>query len=217
MVFIRSESKFLERTRTALTNAQTHPQIKAALAEFGIDEAKFTEGWLFYDNGRETWELNQKEESETRVASNTYSKAFNQLEMTFKRHRELTLILCKKDPDTLIYLGVKGNFPLQYNEFFDKVKLFYTTITTNPAVQAKLAIIKLTPEVATEYLAELDNLLAHRAEFDKEMGESQATTVIKNAKLHELSEWMDEFDTIAKIALYDTPQQLEVLGVLVKS
>ncbi|MCZ4694671.1 hypothetical protein DWB61_06435 [Ancylomarina euxinus] len=213
----QSESKFLERTRTALTNAQTHPQIKAALAEYGIDESKFSEGWNLYDIAKGTWEFHKKEESETRVASNIYSKAYSKLEMTFKRHRDLSLILCKKDPDTLIQLGVKGRFPIKYNEFFDKLKLFYTSINTNQSVQEKLALIKLTPELATECLAELDTLLTHRSEFDKEMGESQATTVSKNADLHALSEWMDDFDTLAKIALYDTPQQLEVLGILVKS
>lgn len=71
--------------------------------------------------------------------------------------------------------------------------------------------------MAVVCLAELDALLALRADFDREMGESQEATVSKNVALHNLSEWMDEFDTLAKIALYDTPQRLEVLGVLVKS
>ena len=94
----------------------------------------------------------------------------------------------------------------------------YNLYTKSETVsQEKLALIKLTPELATECLAELDTLLSHRSEFDKEMGESQSTTVTKNADLHELSEWMDDFDILSKIALYDTPQQLEVLGVLVKS
>lgn len=217
MTFIRSESKFLERSRIALSNAESHPEIKLALAEFDVDEAKFAEGWAVYNKAKETWELNVKEESETRVASNTYSTAYSELEMTFKRHRDLTLILCKKDPDTLIQLGVKGVFPSKYNEFFDKTKLFYTTISTNTAIQAKLKVIKLTPEVATACLADLDTLLTHRSEFDKEMGESQAATVSKNAALHELSEWMDDFDILAKLAFYDTPQRLEILGVLVKS
>jgi hypothetical protein len=53
-------------------------------------------------------------------------------------------------------LGVKGRFPTKYNEFFDKLKMFYTSINTNPDVQKKLALIKLTPELATECLAELN-------------------------------------------------------------
>ena len=217
MAFIRSESKFLEAARIRLTNGQTHPQISAALAEFGIDETKYAEGWSIYDLSKETWELNQKEESETRIASNSYYITYSELEMKFKRHRELTQIFCKKDPDTLINLGVKGPFPIKFNEFFDEVKLFYTTVNNNLDVQSKLAILKLTPEVASACLAELEALLAIRAKFVSEMGESQAATVSKNVALHKLSEWMDDFDTLAKIALYDTPQQLEVLGVLVKS
>jgi hypothetical protein len=217
MTFIRSESKFLERTRIALSNAESHPEIKLALEEFGVGEAKYTEGWAVFNKAKRTWELNTKEESETKVVSNTYHTAYNELESTFRRHRDLTRILCTNDPDTLIQLGVKGHLPSVYNEFFDMTKLFYTTIKTNTAIQAKLELIKLTPRVAKACLADLDTLLTHRSEFDKEMGESQAATVSKNAALNELSDWMDDFDILAKLALYDTPQQLEVLGVLVKS
>lgn len=217
MTTIKSESKFLERSRIALTNAETHPEIKAALATFGVDEAKYAEGWQVYNKAKERWELNQEEESETRLASNAYHHAFGNLEMKFKRHRDLVLILSKKDPDTLIQLGIRGRFPYRYNDFFDKCKLFYSVVKSNTDIQAKMAVIKLTPELATECLAELETLLTLRADFDREMGESQAATVSKNQALHELSEWMDDFDTLAKIALYDTPQQLEVLGILVKS
>lgn len=217
MKFTGSESKFLERSRIALNNAESHPEIKAALAEVGVDEEKFAEGWAVYIKAKETWELNNNEKSETRLASLSYSKSYSELEMKFKRHRDLTLILCKRDPDTLIQLGVKGSFPKKYNEFFDMVKLFYTAISNNTLVQTKLRIIKLTPEVASACLDDLEEILSHRAEFDREMGESQAATVSKNAALHELADWMDEFDTLAEIALYDTPQSLEVLGVLVKS
>jgi hypothetical protein len=213
----QSESKFLERIRIALTNAESQAEIKAALTEYGVDEAKYAEGWELYNLTKNSWELNKQEESETRLVSNAYQAAYGKLEMKFKRHRDLCLILCKKDPDTLIQLGVKGRFPTKYNEFFDKLKMFYTSINTNPDVQNKLAFIKLSPEIAATCLAELEEVLALRANFDREMGESQVATVSKNVALHNLSEWMDDFDTIAKIALYDTPQQLEILGVLVKS
>ncbi|MCT4603152.1 MAG: hypothetical protein N4A59_09670 [Marinifilum sp.] len=214
---IKSESKFLERSRIALTNAESHPEIKAALTAYGVDDAKYAEGWQMYNKAKNSWEFNKQEESETRVVSNAYHTAYDNLEMKFKRHRDLSLILCKKNPDTLIQLGVKGCFPSRYNDFFDKCKLFYTVIKSNVDIQAKLTLIKITPELATECLAELDELLRLRAEFDREMGESQVATVSKNEALHELSEWMDDFDILAKIALYDTPQQLEILGILVKS
>lgn len=217
MSFVRSESKFLERTRIALSNAESQPDIKAALIPFGVDEAKFAEGWVVYNKAKSIWELNAKEEAETSLASSAYSTKYNEVTAKFKRHRDLTRILCTKDPDILVELGIKGHLPSQYNEYFDLIKLFYTTIAGNAVIQAKLAIIKLTPEIAAACLAELDTLLTLRSEFDKEMGESQAATVSKNVALNELSDWMDDFDILAKLALYDTPQRLEVLGVFVKS
>jgi len=213
----KSESKFLERTRIALTNAASHAEIKAALEKFGVDAAKFAEGWQVFDVAKTSWELNKKEESEKQLACNSYHATYSALEMKFRKHRDIAQIFCKKDPDTLIQLGVKGRFPTKYNEFFDKCKLFYTVVNTNADLQAKLAVIKLTPEVTVNSLAELDNLLVHRANYDKEMGESQIATVSKNAALHDLREWMDDFDTLARVALYDTPQHLEVLGIHVKS
>ena len=217
MSFIRSESKFLERTRIALSNAESQPDIKAALIPFGIDDAKFAEGWAVYNKAKSIWELNAKEGAETSLASNAYSTKYNEVTAKFKRHRDLTRILCTKDPDILVELGIKGHLPGQYNEYFDLMKLFYTTIAGSAVIQAKLAVIKLTPELAADCLTELDTVLALRSEFDKEMGESQASTELKNAVLNELSDWMDDFDILAKLAFYDTPQRLEVLGVLVKS
>ncbi|MEX2592575.1 MAG: hypothetical protein WD426_07350 [Anditalea sp.] len=39
-----SESKFLERARTALANAESHAEIRALLADYGMDENQLLEG-----------------------------------------------------------------------------------------------------------------------------------------------------------------------------
>lgn len=210
-----SESKFLEGSRITLTNAEANSEIKAMIAELGYDETKIAEGWQFYNNAKSAWELNKKESTETRLASNAYHTKFSDLQLTFKRYRDLSLILCKNDPDILIQLGVQGRFPAKYNEFFDKVGLFYTEARDNANVQGKLVLIKITPEVATNCLAELEELLKLRADFDKEMGESQTTTVSKNQALSDLIEWMDNFEIILKVVLYDQPQYMEILGIKV--
>lgn len=210
-----SESKFFESSRTALSNAESNSDIKTALADCGFDHSKIAEGWNIYNNAKAVWEQNRMENTATRIASNAYHALYETVRLKFKRHRELVLILCKKDQDTLIMLGVKGRFPKKNNEFFDKVKLFYTEAKENAAVQGKLVIIKVTPEVATECLNELDILLNLRADFDMEMGESQVLTERKNRALLQLQEWMENFYTILKVATYDHPQRLEILGIQV--
>ncbi|MEM0941615.1 MAG: hypothetical protein AAF600_19240 [Bacteroidota bacterium] len=46
------------------------------------------------------------------------------------------------------------------------------------------------------------------------MGEAQQFTVTRDEALDHLDEWMAEFKELAKIALEDQPQLLEVLGIL---
>lgn len=213
----KSEPKTFERARIALTNAESHQEINPLLAAFGMDASKIAEGWTVYEKAKATWEKNKKEDAETSIASNNYKLAYDELEGLFKRHRDQSLIFFKKRPDFLIILGVKGHFPQTYTDFFDKSKTFYTAIQENPEIQTQLILCKITPEIVTDALAKHQNLLALRAEYDKEYGESQAATKSKNADLIELREWMDNFDTIAKVALYDNPQLLEALGIFVRS
>jgi len=212
-----SESKFLERSRTALSNAQLQQGIKQALADYGMAEAEITAGTAIYKTAQATWELNKKEDVETSAASKDYKKSYFDLQATFKKHRNQTLIYFKKKPELLVALGVKGNFPYKYNEFFDKVKQFYGTIEQDVSIQTQVSRIKITAEVVSDCLTKLDVLLSKRANFDKELGESQDATKSKNTALINLMDWMDDFDATAKVALYDSPQLLEVLGIFVRS
>ena len=98
-----------------------------------------------------------------------------------------------------------------------KPKQFYKGIKDNKDLQTEVLKIKITLKVVNDCLAKHKILLEERAKYDKELGESQDSTVSKNIALLELKEWMDDFDDAAKVALYDTPQLLEVLGIFVRS
>lgn len=212
-----AESKFLERSRIALTNAGTHADIESALASYGMDAARLAEGLAIYTNALEVWERNKAEDAESEIASRSYKASYNQLQALFKRHRDQVLIYFRKQADILSSLGVNGRFPIKYNDFFVKVKQFYSTIQKNATLQTEMDKIKITSAVVADCLSQLDRLLADRANYDKELGESQDVTKSKNAALLTLKEWMDDFDAIAKVALYDQPQLLEVLGIFVRS
>jgi hypothetical protein len=212
-----TESGFFEKVRIALTNAQEHPEINTALEEYGMGEAEIASGWDLYNNVKQVWETNQAENVETDVARSNYKNAYEAFVEEFKVHRDKTSRFFKKDPEVLIKLGVKGRFPIKYTEVFDKIKLFYVALQTDSTLQQKLSRIKITPEVVTAQLSKYEDLLAERANYDKELGESQDATKSKNAAITELIEWKDDFDATASVALYDNPQLLEVLGIFVRS
>ncbi len=213
----QSESKFLERARVALTNAKSHQKINPLLAEYSMDEARIDLGWEKYNKAKESWEYNQQENAEAKIASNSYKKEYEDIETIFKIHREKTLTYFKKQFELLIRLGLEGPFPTGYREFFDKSKRFYQTIKDNSEIQEKLSLIKVSSDVVHDCLLKHASLLAKRADYEKESGESQEATQSKNAAMLELKDWMEDFDNIAKVALYEEPQLLEALGIFVRS
>ena len=95
--------------------------------------------------------------------------------------------------------------------------MFYQNIKSNIEIQDKMQLIKITPKLVDECLTKLQDLMAKRANYDKEFGESQEITKSKDTALLELLEWMEDFDAVAKVALFDQPQLLEVLGIFVRS
>lgn len=212
-----SESRFLERTRIALTNARTHEEIKALLADFGMDEEKLNSGWNAYEHAISIKELSDRESKESSLASMAYQKALDEFQALFKRHRDFVRIFFEDEPEVLVSLGVKGPFPERYRDLFTRSKAFYQAIQDDSGLQAKSAAIKITPEEVADAMTKHDYLLSVRAKFDSEMGESQQATQSKKAALLQLKAWMDKFDATAKIALYDKPQLLEVLGIFVRS
>ncbi|MEX2592576.1 MAG: hypothetical protein WD426_07355 [Anditalea sp.] len=154
---------------------------------------------------------------ESRLFSAAYRDTFEKIQAVFKRHRDLVRIFFKRQPDVQLRLGLTTTFPLQYNEFLDQSRRFYQSIQNNPDLQEKLNPLKITPEAVADCLSKQQELPTARASFSKESGEWQEATQHKNRALMELKEWMDDFDTITKVALYDQPQLLEVLGIFVRS
>lgn len=213
----KTESKFKERVRIALTNAESHTEIKPLMSELGYDEAKISEGWSIFETFQTSSEKNEQEDIEKDLSSKAYKKDLKEFNSLLKRHRNQCGILFKKDPESLVKLGVKGSFPTKYNKIFDFAKHFYKAIQKHSDIQDRLVLCKITPELVTDCLSKLENVKSLRATYYKEAGEAQNATEQKNVDLIELKNWIEDFDIIAKIALYDKPQLLEVLGIFVRS
>ena len=106
--------------------------------------------------------------------------------------------------------------PAAYMNWLETIRKFYTTLNEDAALLQKLARFKVTAEDVTAGLAQITVVEKARAEFLRESGESQAATDTKDTAFAQLDEWMGEFYAVARIALEDKPQLLEVLGKTIK-
>lgn len=211
-----SEADTLELYRVALENAETQSEIASVMAELGYDSAKISEGKNLLAETRSSYDFNKTEDDETSAASAAFSDKKAELEKVFKMQRKKAKVIFRNDSLTADKLAISGEFPRTYIKWLEAAKKFYSVATTDTAIQTKLARLAITTDSLTAANTLITEVEAARAEYLKEVGESQDATKAKDAAFAKMDDWMSEFYAVARIGLEDNPQLLEALGKIVR-
>ena len=91
------------------------------------------------------------------------------------------------------------------------IRKFYTGLSKNQELQAKVAKLKITLEGIAKALELLETVNTLRSEFMKELGESQLSRKTKDEALAAIELWMRDFYAVAKIALDDKVELMKAL------
>lgn len=212
-----SEAEALEQYRVAFENVEKQPEIAAIMAEFGYDETLLTEGKTLLTKTRASYDFNKKEDDETTVAYSNFTTTKDNLAKVYSLHRKKGKVIFRKDETTYKKLGLKGSLPTSYLKWLETVKKFYAVAVGNSEIEKKLKRLKVTPNELQKTVTLIASLESARAEYLNEKGESQDATKQKDKAFGEIDDWMSEFYAVAKIALEDSQQLLESLGMFVRS
>jgi len=207
--------EMLELYRIALDNAVSQPEILKQLTEIGFGKEVIQQGKDIYDVAAKAYIDNQREENEALDARQKFRDLKKQVIDTYRVQRKKAKVIFRNEPVTLEKLSLTGTMPAAYVEIMDTIAKFYRTALEDSAILEGLRKLAITPEEITASSNNIKELEASRAEYLKELGESQEATKHKDTALIELNRWMSDFFSVAKIAMEDNPQLLEVLGLTV--
>jgi hypothetical protein len=211
------EAETLEEYRVSFENADNQPEIAAAMAEYGYDEATITVGKNLLTETRQVFDANQTEKDEAMASSNDLKEKRRKLERTYSKHRRLAKVVFLKDPVTAVRLAITGEIPKDYISWLETAKKLYTVALADTGIQTKLSRLGITTDDLNAATVQISDLEAARALYLKEVGESQQATKTKDAAFAKMDSWMRDFRAVARIALEDKPQLLEALGIFVRS
>ena len=212
-----SEAETLEQYRVSFENVGNQSEIAAIMAEFGFDEALITAGKALYTKTRDAYNFNKKEDDETSETYINFTVAKENLSKIYTLHRKKAKVIFRNDPNILNKLALTGSLPTSYIKWLEVVKKFYSVAIGNTEIETKLLRLKVTSTDLTNAVAKIGELTSARAEYLKEKGESQDSTMSKDKAFREIDDWMSEFYAVAKIALEEKPQLLESLGKFVRN
>lgn len=203
----------LESARLALTNALAEAELLSALAPFGYDESRLQQGQSLYEHALAVWQSQQQKQSRRRAATAAYQQADAAASHAYMRAVQLCRTLYWNDRLTYRSLGLEGKRHKSFAAKVAQMRLFYTTALGDPQVLATLSEYGFSPEQLQTDLALVAALETARSQREVESGVVQDATQSRTQAVSALERWMREFVTVARLALEEHPQRLEMLGL----
>ena len=209
-----SKTDFLHQTTIALTNARRSAEIRRALTKHGAGEfmIKQLETQL-----RTVQNLENQYDDITAEAKGSTQSLYavrEQGNKLYSEHLVLARVAFKDAPMWLEKMELVGPRQKSLPAWIRQVSSFYRHA---PAVKDTLT----TYQVPTKEVAEMQKLLARMVELRTLQvdlkGRAQVVSQQKKRAQSTLRRGMARFYQIARIALYEEPQHLEILGLSVKA
>lgn len=198
-------------------NISKNETLQRELAEYGYDEQEINKGKALYATAQQKLDANKTETAEEKLAYEAFSKKFEELKNIYSTDRKKAKIIFKDEEAILSVLGVKGTASIRISGILDSVDTFYKQLQDKEEIRTPLRRLKITDEHIQKQLTALKETQTAYQTYEKEKGESQQATKDKDQAFIALEKWVREFYAIAKIALEDKPQLLEIVGKFVKS
>lgn len=213
----KTEVEIIEMYRISLENAVTHPEIAARMSDYGYDAQKIGEGSKLHSLTVGVFGLQVTESDEAKMARAVLDDRFEEMVEKFRYDRQKAKAVFEKNAAIMGVLGLSTSFPGTFLLRMQAMKMFYSKMSNDKMLLEQALRLKLTEAEIAAGLAGIAAVEDARAKYLSEVGETQDATKQKEAALLTLDMWMHEFYTVARIALHDKPQLLEVLGVFVRS
>ncbi|MGK7930985.1 MAG: hypothetical protein AB4041_06080 [Microcystaceae cyanobacterium] len=208
---------FFNRASVAINNALTTDKIQAYLKEYGYTPEKIKQGKTLYETALKAQQKQRQEYGEQMGATESFNQLWTQAKESYMRCLKIARIAFKKDVAITTSLGLNGTRKQSFSGWLSQANQFFENALTNPQVLAGLAEYNITK--AKLQAAQADTKAVETASLiqEKEKGDAQNATKIRDKALDELNDWLSDFIAIARIALESEPQLLESLGITVSS
>ncbi|MEE8307468.1 MAG: hypothetical protein V3R81_09395 [Gammaproteobacteria bacterium] len=203
--------EFLTRANVAIANTRNTPDILAAVEMFGYDSAVMQQGQDLLDTARALSDAQQKEYGEQYSATAAMNEAMAEADRIYSDHRKLAEMVFKGSSGQQAEIGLNQSKKRSFSGWLTQAERFYANLLAKPDMMAAMDRFRVTQGKLKRAQALVAQVKVLGETQQREKGEAQTATKERDAALDALDEWLNEFKTVAKIALADNAQMLEAL------
>ncbi|MBR8535469.1 hypothetical protein KDU71_07855 [Carboxylicivirga sediminis] len=209
-------AEFLFQCRLRINNSINDEQIQTRVATMGYTAERFETCIVLLDESDNLCKQFEKEYGEVEQAFATRNAEREKADKVYLRHLAVARIALKDDKAAQVALRLSGRRATSLSGWILQGDTFYNNLLSNDSWLAKMSEFNTDREALTQGQQLINNVASYADVIMREKGDAQNATKLRDAKLEELAEWVNDYETIARLALADSPQLLEKLGIVVK-
>lgn len=210
-------AEFIFQCKLRINNSIEDAAIAESVELFGYNATRMAEGKTLLDASEDLCEIFEKEHGEVDAAFTQRNEEKDKAVVLYKKHVAISRIALKNNTGAIKTLQLQGSMPRTLSGRISRIKSFYNNLMANAEWLQGMAGFNISVEELQSGLQLIKNVEQFAHVIMKEKGDAQNATQQRDAKLDELSEWVNDYESIARLALADQPQLLEKLGIVVKS
>ncbi len=201
--------------RLALENARKNAEIKAALAQYGYNDARLQEGEDKLEAAAQ-WQATQQDlyTSKTEL-SRQIAQDEQELVDLYTNHLTIARFAFRNDEAWQNTLQLNGARIKVRAGKLEQIRTFYRRLT-NPAINMMKKFGAVAEEIA-QAQAMSDSLVDVLSDRQNRQAEAQQAIQHRNQAMKAWETWFDKFTRVAEVALTDQPQLAEALSIEVRS
>lgn len=209
--------QFLLSAQVMINNALTDEVIKQSLAAYGYTDETLLAGKKLYERVTALQNLRYSEYGEQIAATSELKKSKDKAKQQYMKTLKIARVALKesaKAGEAIMLCGVRKR---NLSGWLEQAQIFYANLLRDVEFITRLSAYGYTREKLEREFALIDQVIAKSLAQKKETGEAQEATIIRDKALDDLAAWISDFKAVVRVALADNPQQLEKLGIIVKS
>ncbi|MBN2349111.1 MAG: hypothetical protein JXJ22_09755 [Bacteroidales bacterium] len=204
----------LVKANVAIYNGIENPELAEILAQYGYDANRINEGRELCD---ETEKLHQKqvmEYGEQYDATREMEEARLKANLVYMKHVKIARVALKNKVGDWDKLQLNGKRKKSFSGWLAEAGLFYTNVLSDKMLVEQMQEYGITGEKLMEGQQLVNDAEAAYAKQRKELGEAQDATIERDEAVDKLQYWYSDYIEIARVALEDKPQYLEIMGIV---
>ncbi len=222
----KSLKQLLYKTEQMISNGQSHPDVSAAMAVYGYDATRWGEGQALVDAAKSAAQTNAEAHAAQLGATDVFNALYDEVWDQSQDLARLCANLFEGNTETLSLLGLHKRRDKTTGEtelawpvdrvlalFLSWASNLYKTAESNSAVAAQLATFGYPTTRLSEEAAELTALIQLDNAQEIAKAENQHSIIGRDNAIDTLRAWSRQTEMIAKMALKEDRQLLELMGL----